>query len=308
MRRNFVAIVLGITLAGVGTVALASRNSSGTYSLPISPFVSGTTISSANMNAQFADIGSTLTASLDRNGNGGMLADLRGVDGTVTLPAYSFTNETGSGLYRIGAHDIGLSVNGTQQCEWNSTGMLVPGTLGVTGAATLASTLGVTGTINGATIAATTFNGATIASTSFNGATITSTTFNGVVPSPQSYVDAKFPITNGELGAYSVSQNKLSGQLFVTTSGSQSTFRVAGDLSVGGQSVTNLSNGTWKVSDSRITTNSQAVASVVGNQPLPHTYIAMINSYNTGYVTVVVLKDGAADTTNTIDFSVIIWF
>lgn len=48
-------------------------------------------------------------------------------DGSVSNPAYSFTSETGSGLYRIGASDIGFSISGTKQLELTSTGIITTG-------------------------------------------------------------------------------------------------------------------------------------------------------------------------------------
>lgn len=100
--------------------ALASRNASGTYSTP-NTFVSGTTISSSAMNANFSDIATEMTASLERSGKGGMLAALRGVDGTVAAPAFSYTSETGSGEYRIGSGDLGWAVSGTKKLELTSS-------------------------------------------------------------------------------------------------------------------------------------------------------------------------------------------
>lgn len=100
----------------------ASRNASGTYSRATSNVVSGQVISSSLWNNTMGDYDSTLTNSLDRNGNGGMLAALRGVDGTVAAPAFSWTSETGSGLYRIGSSDVGLALSGTKVGEWTANG------------------------------------------------------------------------------------------------------------------------------------------------------------------------------------------
>ena len=100
--------------------ALASRNSSGTYSLPNSPFISGTTISSSVMNSNFSDIGTELTNSLDRNGRGAMAAQLKCIDGTVTAPGLAFASELGSGLYRAGAGDVRLAVTGTQVAKYQA--------------------------------------------------------------------------------------------------------------------------------------------------------------------------------------------
>ena len=119
--RTTLAIVLGLTLAGVGTIAVASRNASGTYSLAAgNPVVTGTAISSTWANNTLSDISTELTDSLSRSGKGGMLAALRTVDGTVAAPGWSFTNETGTGLYRIGASDVGLALAGSKALEINA--------------------------------------------------------------------------------------------------------------------------------------------------------------------------------------------
>lgn len=83
-----------------------SRDSSGNYTSPSTSFVTGTTISSSVMNGKLDDLGNEITNSLDRNGKGGMLARMRGVDGTTAAPAYSFTSETDIGFYRAGAGDV----------------------------------------------------------------------------------------------------------------------------------------------------------------------------------------------------------
>jgi hypothetical protein len=114
--------------------ALASRNSSGTYA-PTSgiPVVSGTTISSATFNNLISDMGSEITDSLSRSGKGGMTAAMKGSDGTVAAPAFSFTSDPDVGLYRIGANDLGLSMGGSKTHEWITTGETVTGTLAVSG-------------------------------------------------------------------------------------------------------------------------------------------------------------------------------
>jgi hypothetical protein len=130
MRRAF-AIAFGITLGlGAATVAIAARDSSGTYSLsPSSPFVTGTPIASSTMNARFSDISTEMTDSLSRSGKGGMLAPLRAVNGSATLPAFAFTSETGSGLYRAGSSDLRFSVAGSDSVSITASGLSVYGTL-----------------------------------------------------------------------------------------------------------------------------------------------------------------------------------
>jgi hypothetical protein len=102
-----------------------SRDATGNYTSPSSSFVTGTTISSSVTNGKLDDIGSEITNSLDRNGKGGMLARLRGVDGSSALPAYAFTAETTLGLYRAGTGDLRVSSNGTDIMKWSSTSIVV---------------------------------------------------------------------------------------------------------------------------------------------------------------------------------------
>lgn len=110
-------VVVGVSLASVATVALAGRNASGTYSLPNSPFVSGTVISSSTMNSNFSDVTSALTDSLDRTGKGSMSAQLKLYDGVVATPGLGFANETGTGFYRAGAGDIRFAISGTDSMK-----------------------------------------------------------------------------------------------------------------------------------------------------------------------------------------------
>lgn len=48
---------------------------------------------------------------------------LGGGDGTVSLPGYSFTADTDSGIYRIGANNIGVAVNGAKVVDITTTGL-----------------------------------------------------------------------------------------------------------------------------------------------------------------------------------------
>src|SRR5207237_7890979 len=107
-------------IGGIAKTAAASRNSVGTMSAANGPYAAGTTITSSSINSRYSDIETELTDSLSRTGKGGMLAALRGVDGTVAAPALSFTSETGTGLYRIGTGNPALAIGGTKYVEWNS--------------------------------------------------------------------------------------------------------------------------------------------------------------------------------------------
>ena len=106
------------------------RNGSGTFTLVTgNPVVSGTIIESTWANSTLADIADSITNSLARNGEGGMTAALRVVDGTVSVPGLAFANETGSGLYRAAAGDVGLAVLGSRILRLQASGATVTGTL-----------------------------------------------------------------------------------------------------------------------------------------------------------------------------------
>lgn len=96
-----------------------SRNSAGTYTLPLPPVAPGETIESEWANDTTDDIAQALTDSLDRYGRGGMLAPFKFIDGSVTAPGMAFTNEPTSGFYREGLGIVALSLQGVQ--AWKAT-------------------------------------------------------------------------------------------------------------------------------------------------------------------------------------------
>jgi hypothetical protein len=66
-------------------------------------------------------------------------------NGSAGTPATRFAADTSSGLYLIDVARVGLSAGGNQRLEANGTGVLVNGTLGVSGNTTLSGALEVTG-------------------------------------------------------------------------------------------------------------------------------------------------------------------
>ena len=110
------------------------NHSSGSYSTPAGqPVISGTVISAATENALVSDLANEMSDSLSRAGYGGMNAPIRTPDGAVNAPAHSFTSETGTGIYRIGASDVGLAISGVKTHEWTASGETVTGDETVTG-------------------------------------------------------------------------------------------------------------------------------------------------------------------------------
>jgi hypothetical protein len=90
---------------------------------------------------------SALTNSFARNGEGGMLAAFEFDDGSEALPGISFTQETGSGLYRAAANDVEMSVGGASVQKWSPLGAQIFGDLIVDQAVTVTGALSVTGAV-----------------------------------------------------------------------------------------------------------------------------------------------------------------
>ncbi len=86
------------------------RDPSGNYSLPAgNPVVTGTTIDAAWANTTLNDIAAELTASLSRDGEGGMNVPLLFSDGSAAAPGIGFETEPTTGFYRAGPGQIGVS-------------------------------------------------------------------------------------------------------------------------------------------------------------------------------------------------------
>lgn len=60
-------------------------------------------------------------------------------NGTVSVPSLNFISDPDTGIYRIGANNLGIAVNGAKVLD------IATGGLSITGAATVSTTLGVTG-------------------------------------------------------------------------------------------------------------------------------------------------------------------
>jgi microcystin-dependent protein len=109
------------------------RNGSGTYTTPNS-FSAGSTIASAQVNANFTDVGSEITGSLPTNGEKGMSGQFKAASGTVLLPGIAFGADTDCGFYRIGADNVGLAIAGAKVLDISATGVAVTGAFSGNGA------------------------------------------------------------------------------------------------------------------------------------------------------------------------------
>lgn len=216
------------------------------YSLPEPSFIPLTPISSAAMNSDLDDIADALTASLARNGAGGMTAvlpldndgfvyitdtntgmhrlsadtqaifaggtnivtinptsvtitgavsitgSLLAPDGTVLLPAYSWASDPDSGLYRIGANNIGVAVNAAKVLDIGVTGLNVIGTVSTNGTV-----------IPPAAYAAGMINGTIVESNAGNAVTFALKTLAGTDPSATDPVLFLFRSATAGAGTYS---------------------------------------------------------------------------------------------------------
>lgn len=120
-------------------------------------------------------------------------------DGTVAAPSISFSGDTDSGAYRIGANNIGVAVNGAKVLDIATTG------LGITGTATVSSTTASTTKDTGALIVE---GGAGIEKEIYAGLSINAGTYltsgNGTVALP-----AIGPVSDPNTGIYVIGADNL---------------------------------------------------------------------------------------------------
>lgn len=96
-------------------------------------FAPNTPISSSAVNSDLSDIATNgLTNVVTKDGQTTITGSFKGASGSVGLPMYSFSADTDSGMYRIGANNIGLSVNATKILDIATTGLGVTGTVSPT--------------------------------------------------------------------------------------------------------------------------------------------------------------------------------
>lgn len=99
------------------------RNGSGTHSIP-NTFSPSTSISSAQVNGNFSDLGSEITNSLPRDGQAAMTGQFKASNGTAALPGIAFGSDTNTGLFRADADKIGVAAGGTQIATFDTSGLL----------------------------------------------------------------------------------------------------------------------------------------------------------------------------------------
>lgn len=119
------------------------RNSSGTYTLPESAFVSGAVIRSSPVNNDLSDIASALTQSLASTGVTAMTGPIKAASGSISAPSYTFASALGTGFYLSGTNEFAWVANGVLGATFKSD-------LSVTwvGNATYSGNLTVSGTLS----------------------------------------------------------------------------------------------------------------------------------------------------------------
>lgn len=137
-----------------------SYNGSGTYVPPAGqPVTTGTVIQSSTFNTLVTDIGNTFNNVLPRDGQAAMQGQLKLIDGTSAVPGLAFNSEASSGMFRPVAGVLALAASGIEGLRLNGSGRVMIGTTTddgtnklqvngaakISGAATLASTLNVSG-------------------------------------------------------------------------------------------------------------------------------------------------------------------
>lgn len=105
-----------------------ARNGSGTYS-KVNTFVAGTSITAADHNENWDDLVAEVTNSVAVDGQSTMTGALKAASGTVAAPGIAFGSDPDSGLYRIGANNLGVAANGAKVLDIATTGLTVTGTL-----------------------------------------------------------------------------------------------------------------------------------------------------------------------------------
>lgn len=281
------------------------RNSSGVYTLPAgNPVTAGTTIDASWANTTLSDLANEITNSLDRNGNGGMLAAFRFSDGTLSAPGMSWLNETSTGFYRSGTGTMWAVVQANQVAQFTANGITLPtgknlvigGTFSVTGTSTftgaITATGGVVGNVTGAVTGNVTGNctgtAANVTGTVAvaNGGT-GATTLTGLVKGSgttaftAAVAGTDYVAPGGALGT--PSSGTLTNCTFPTlnqnTTGSAATLTTARTLTVGatGKTFNGSANVTWTLAE------IGAAASGANTDITSVAATTTINSYTIGY-------------------------
>lgn len=111
-------------------------NGAGAYSLPLT-LTPDTDATAEDMNTLFGDIATALTNRIAADGQTTVTNQIKGFSGSVAAPGYAWSNDLDTGLYRIGANNVGISCGGAKALDIAATAASVPGTFTSGGALTV---------------------------------------------------------------------------------------------------------------------------------------------------------------------------
>jgi hypothetical protein len=129
--------MFGVTSAGTVTGIAIAAMASGTVGAPGLSFTADTDTGFYRIGANNLGVAAAGAKVLDVSATGlGVVGTVLSGDGAVGAPAVSFTSDPDSGMYRIGANNVGVAVNGAKVLDVATTGMAVTGVLSATSTVT----------------------------------------------------------------------------------------------------------------------------------------------------------------------------
>lgn len=108
-----------------------ARNGSGSFSVS-DTFTSGSTISSAAVNAVLEDIGSEITNSLAKDGQSTMTGPIKAASGSLSAPGYAFGSDTDTGIRRSASKTFRMVANGTDVAQVDDGGITMQSGMEIT--------------------------------------------------------------------------------------------------------------------------------------------------------------------------------
>jgi hypothetical protein len=112
----------------IRTESEMARDVSGNYTLPsgVNPVVEDTLITPEWANDTLDDLALEVTASLERSGKGGMIGQLKIIDGSLSTPGIGFGNDLNTGLARLTPGAISAVVDGAEVMALAQAGITFP--------------------------------------------------------------------------------------------------------------------------------------------------------------------------------------
>jgi hypothetical protein len=182
----------------------------------------------------------------------------RFADGSASTPAYSFSSETNSGMYRVGASQLGWSINGNQRMLLSNTTLSLPSITTLTASNLSTLTTASTLSMNMSTLTASNLSTLTTASTlSMNMSTLTASNLSTLTTASTLSMNMS-TLTASNLGTLTTAST-LSMNMSTLTASNLSTLTTASTLSM--NSTTTLALGT----NADITLGASTGGSIAGS-------------------------------------------